>query len=296
MDNINHILCVQYGIKVTNKSIQQGGWASLAYKIDDGKSSYFLKIYERKRASTPKLTALIDQYTPILVWLKEHSNLKHHLTVPILTRQKEYTCEDDNNIYMLYDYINGKTIGNQDLTDNQIKQFSQIISELHLYGEDNPIKTEAIKEDFNVAFLEKLQDTLHAANSFSIDVRQLITPYVKPLLEMILHVDQLAKQLKEADLKMSLCHTDLHYWNLMQSDYLMLIDWEGLKLAPVEADLMFVVNKTYFNEFLAIYRRKHLNFSINPAALRFYQEKESWRIFGSLSNKYCMMSRKNKNE
>ncbi|MBP2079115.1 phosphotransferase [Oceanobacillus polygoni] len=273
MDNINNILRAHYNIGVINKSSQQGGWASLAYKLDDGKNAYFLKVYEKQRASTPKLTALIDQYTPILMWLKEHSNLKTHIIVPILTKQKEYTCEDENNIYMLYDYIDGGTIGNQSLADNQIKQFSQIISELHLYGEDIPIKTDAIKEDFDVAFLEQLQDTVSDRNNFMFDVWQLIRPYVKTLEEMTIHVKRLAKQLKVANLRMSLCHTDLHYWNLMQSDHLMLIDWEGLKLAPVEADLMFVVDKAYFNEFLTIYQKSHPNFSINSNALKFYQEK-----------------------
>lgn len=273
MDNINNILRTHYNLEVLNVSNQQGGWASLAYKVDDGKSSYFLKVYEKKRASTPKLTALIDQYIPILMWLKEYSNLKHHIIVPILTKQSAYTCEDENNIYMLYDYIEGDTIGNQDLTDTQIKQFSQIVSELHLYAEDIPIKTDAIKEDFDVTFLEQLKGTVSNGNNFPIDIWQLIRSYMKPLQEMIIRVEGLARKLKAANLKMSLCHTDLHYWNLMQSDHLILIDWEGLKLAPVEADLMFVVNKDYFNKFITIYRKNHPNFSIDSNVLQFYQEK-----------------------
>jgi thiamine kinase-like enzyme len=43
--------------------------------------------------------------------------------------------------------------------------------------------------------------------------------------------------MKAGNHAMQLCHTDAHGWNLMQNQNLMLIDWEGLKLAPVEADL-----------------------------------------------------------
>ncbi|WP_349774559.1 hypothetical protein [Paenibacillus cellulositrophicus] len=62
--------------------------------------------------------------------------------------------------------------------------------------------------------------------------------------------------------------------NLMQPQsrrQLMLIDWEGLKLAPVEADLMFVVDQPYFNEFMQIYRQFHPDFTLNGRTLLFYQ-------------------------
>lgn len=73
---------------------------------------------------------------------------------------------------------------------------------------------------------------------------------------------------------MALCHTDIHNWNLMQfKQQLILIDWEGLRLAPVEADMMFLVDKPYYNRFLSIYRKSHKDFVINPDALQFYQEK-----------------------
>lgn len=272
MDNIGNIVSTHYGIEIINKWSQQGGWASLAYKVYDGKKFYFLKVYEKQRASTPKLTALIDQYVPILMWLEKNSNLKNNIASPFLTIDGDYKCEDENNIYLLYDYIEGETIGNQELTDNQIEEFSQIISELHLYGEDLPFETEAIKEDFDVSFLEQLWEILNS-DHLPFDLGQQMRTYGNPLKEMIANVRKLSKCLKAADLKKTLCHTDLHYWNLMQSKHLMLIDWEGLKLAPVEADIMFLIEKPYFDKFLRIYHKKHPNFSLDHNALQFYQER-----------------------
>src|SRR5690625_4345995 len=59
----------------------------------------------------------------------------------------------------------------------------------------------------------------------------------------------------------------------MQSEQLMIIDWEGLRLAPAEADMMFFVDQPYFHTFLRIYQTFHPNYSINPGALNFYKKK-----------------------
>ncbi|MDI5791191.1 phosphotransferase [Bacillus licheniformis] len=66
----------------------------------------------------------------------------------------------------------------------------------------------------------------------------------------------LADDLKCSGRRLALCHTDVHGWNLMKTGgELILIDWEGLKLAPVEADLMFFANQPYAQEFCAFTAR-----------------------------------------
>lgn len=273
MDSIIHAVRTHYAIDIRELEQQKGGWASLAYKVNDGKTDYFLKVYEKHRASTPKLTAKMNHYVPVLLWLKENSSLNEKISVPILTNYQAYTCEDEMNIYMLFDYIEGDTIGDQTLTSHQVKQFAQIISELHAFGEDIPFDTDAIKEDFDVPFLEPLRHTLSSEHHVPSDVWQLLRTTVAPIKEKIIKVERLVQHLQSADLRMALCHTDLHFWNLMQSQHVILIDWEGMKLAPVEADMIFLVNKPFFNDFLEMYRQKHPNYSIHPEALQFYQEK-----------------------
>ncbi|GAY78238.1 aminoglycoside phosphotransferase family protein [Niallia sp. Sow4_A1] len=275
MDQVKSILKDYYNIDITDVLSQQGGWASLAYKVSNKNKSYFLKVYEKSRSSTPKLTALIDQYVPIMVWLKNSSDLQGKIPVPLITSSGEYKCEDEYGVYLLYDFIEGETIGDQDLTGNQVDQLSKILTELHSYGDDIPIRTDAIKEDFEVPFLQMLRQILQKGrNDFPSDVWELIHSYIPQLNKLIYTVEEYSQNLKNPILKMALCHTDLHNWNLMQSgNQLLLIDWEGLKLAPVEADLMFLVDKPYFDEFLSIYRKTHPNFSINRDAMTFYQGK-----------------------
>lgn len=57
----------------------------------------------------------------------------------------------------------------------------------------------------------------------------------------------------------------------MQSEQLKLIDWEGLTLAPIKADMIFLVDQLYFNECLKMYQEIHPNFLIDPEIMQFYQ-------------------------
>ncbi|PUA36581.1 kinase [Paenibacillus elgii] len=273
MNNIPNLLKEHYDLDATNILPQQGGWAALAFKVYSGKQAFFLKVYEKSRASTPKWTALIDQYVPITIWLMQHSALKGRLPVPVPTQTGAYKCEDDDGIYLLYEYIEGETIGEKALTAGQIAELSNMIAELHLYGEEIPVETKAIKEDFTVPFLPQLRVALdREVCTLPRDLKELITPHLKQVEELADTVEKLSAELKNRNLRMALCHTDLHPWNLMQTDReLVLIDWEGLKLAPVEADLMSFVDEPYYDDFVPIYRQVHPDFAINPDVLQFYR-------------------------
>lgn len=59
------------------------------------------------------------------------------------------------------------------------------------------------------------------------DVWKLIYSFKSQLNNLIQTVEELSQNLKNGDLRMSLCHTVLHNWNLMQpGQELMLIDWK----------------------------------------------------------------------
>lgn len=273
MYKIRKVLKEQYDLDSTNVSSQQGGWSALAYKVQSSKGAYFLKVYEKSRASTPKWTALIDKYVPILVWLKQNSGLKGKIPVPVATKNGAYECEDEDGIYLLYEYVEGETIGDNGLTEEQVRSLSAIIAELHSYGEEIPVETSAIKEDFIIPFLPPMRNFLEKENDkIDDDVRALINPHIEQIKKLIDTLKLLSESLKNSHVRMALCHTDLHNWNLMQSDReLILIDWEGLRLAPVEADLMFLVDQPYYDDFLNMYRKVHQHFAINPDILEFYQ-------------------------
>ncbi|MED1917362.1 aminoglycoside phosphotransferase family protein [Bacillus thuringiensis] len=273
MDHFKTILRHQYDIDAVDVTPQQGGWSALAYKVISDQQSFFLKVYEKSRASTPKWTALIDKYVPIIQWLSRQTRLQGKIPVPLLTRNAAYKHEDDMGIYQLFAYIEGKTIGNQALNSLQVRQLAEIIAELHLYGEEIPVSTAAIKEDFRIPFAEQFREMLNEdIHRLPDDVNEIVKPFANILATRMNDLEMIAEELRGSEVKMKLCHTDIHNWNLMQSgQQLILIDWEGLRLAPVEADLMFLVDQPFFEEFMAIYQMTHTNYVVNRQALEFYQ-------------------------
>ncbi|MFS1511600.1 aminoglycoside phosphotransferase family protein [Chengkuizengella sp. SCS-71B] len=271
--NLKKILENEYNINAKGFNSQTGGWASLAFEVISNNRTYFLKAYEKSRASTPKWTSLIDEYIPIINWFNNNTALNGKIIKPIKTINGNYKCEDDKAIYILFEFIYGTTIGDKNLTEEQIKSLAEIISELHSYGKEIPIATDKIREDFKLPFCLSLKEFFE--NDITIDssgIRDSIGPFYPKILELIHVTENLAKILLEMKLKFVLCHTDLHNWNFMQTENnLILIDWEGLKLAPVEADMFFLVDKPYYEKFIDIYKHRHQDFEINEKVLLFYR-------------------------
>jgi thiamine kinase-like enzyme len=116
------------------------------------------------------------------------------------------------------------------------------------------VNTAQIKENFELPSLHSLKQVLDGQlYAVPPDINDVLYPFIEPLNILVTAVEGFSQRLKHHSLRYILCHTDLHNWNLMQSgDDLVLIDWEGIRLAPVEADMMFVVDRImmYFGTFI----------------------------------------------
>lgn len=280
MHKLKELLSRHYGLSARQITPRQGGWSALAYQVETEEGLAFLKMYEKSRASTPKWTALIDQYVPLLLRLREYSSLQGKLPVPLLTIDGQYKCENDDGIFLLYEHIDGETIGSKSLTDTQIIQLADIMAELHTYDEAFVMGTVQqsilpLKEDFELPFLPSLYGTIiEPSPSIACDLHEVLAPFKDPLIALMDSVRTLSQRLQQRPLRHVLCHTDLHHWNLMSSDgQLILIDWEGIRIAPVEADWMFIADKPYHDDFLTAYRKRHPSFVPDPEALSFYQSR-----------------------
>lgn len=264
------VLLRHYGIDAIEIKKTQGGWASLAYHVKSVEdASYFLKVYEKKRASTPKWTMMVDVYIPIVVWLGENV-LKDRIVEPILTSEGKSKCEDENYIYILFEYIDGLTIGENQLTNQQVDDLSGIISDFHIPADQIPYPTSRIKEDFQMDFADQLASFLETEVQDA-ELESLLIGHFELLKLRLEQLNVLVSILKSKDLPFVLCHTDLHNWNMMQTEeQLILLDWEGLKMAPPEADLFGLVEEPYFAQIMANYQKNHKGYTIDEDALKFY--------------------------
>lgn len=272
----SEILDKYYNISVTTITEQEGGWSALAFKVDTTSGIFFLKAYDKHRMSTDIWTATIDTYMPIVIWLNQNTNLKGRIVSPVLTNEGQYKCEDDRFIIFLFPYIEGYTLCDKPKSDKQNKEMAEIIAELHQYNDEIPVSTDAIKEDFAVPFCHELKEIISSIELPSANETLNILKANETVLYKNIEITQkLASKLSKENLPHVLCHTDVHGWNLMQSDRLILIDWEGMKLAPPEADLFAFIDNLFWHncsaEFMEIYKKAHPNYEINVDALTFYQ-------------------------
>ncbi|HCO67390.1 MAG TPA: hypothetical protein DIT04_06500 [Dysgonomonas sp.] len=268
--NLSLILSEAYNLKDCIITEQQGGWTSLAYRVENSSGVYFLKVYDKKRKSTAKWTALIDNYIPIVIWLNDNF-LKARIIEPILTSDNACKYENRDIICLLFKYIDGETIGDNPLNNQQIEELADIISELHSHGDDVPFSKEAITENYELAFNNELLYFLDTENE-NRELKDIVSPFSQKIKDLIERIENLKGLIKHKQIPFVLCHSDIHNWNLMQTKKnLVFIDWEGLKYAPAESDLYALVNEPYFDKFLSVYRKKHTDYIPDEDILLFYK-------------------------
>jgi spectinomycin phosphotransferase len=272
MLDFKSVLQEQYNVKPSHITAQKGGWASLAYRVETAAEPYFLKVYEKSRASTPKWTSLIKDYIPIVLWLNANTNLRHKIIKPIPTINGRYSCEDEYNIYILFDYIEGEIMEGQYIDENTMVQLAHIISELHKYDEGLPLPTSRIREDYSLPFCDLLNKFISKEYiNCSTDLKATLEPFIENIKAILIRVQLLANELIDMEQKYVLCHTDIHNGNIIRNDHIVLIDWEGLKLAPPEADLFMLIDRPYWKSFVSVYKEVHRDFEINNAVMEFYR-------------------------
>lgn len=274
MEKIITILKKQFDIECTDIVETDGGLSASKYKIRTENNDYFLKVYDKKLIQTHLWIENIDNYMPILLWLNKNTKLQGKIINPITTKSGSYRTEDENNVYILFDYIDGTNIEGKHLTRIQIIEIAEIMAQLHSYGQEIPIKMDKIIENFEVPFCYSLEN--YIVNGYTTspnDLKVILRPCREQLLLKIDETKLLSKKVKQIKNKMVLCHTDAHGWNLMQSEHIVLVDWEGMRLAPAEADLFMFATKYYWDIFIKHYSNIRTGFELDQNMLSFYSSR-----------------------
>ena len=187
---------------------------------------------------------------------------------PIINKNGRCKGETKDYVYVLFPYIDGVTPQTTPLSVSQQKELAELVGELHRHSSDIPFDLSSIQETYEIPCAELLNMPHGEIDGYDL------------LMRAIDKVHALAENVKAAKPPFVLCHTDIHGWNIMQSDKLILIDWETIKLAPAELDLYTFWGDwylggskrvSYWDTFLPIYRRIHPEYVVREEILRFYQ-------------------------
>jgi len=287
MDKIKQVLDKQFGIKANNVvEIISASW-TMNYKITDGTKTYFFKMYDKSKTQTSLWTENIDTYIPILFWLNENTDLRGRITSPYKTTSDEYLFEDDENIFLLFDYIEGETVGNS-MMPSQLTEAAEILATLHNISHEIPFNMDKLKEDFSVPFCHSLEEFItDELDKSPADIKSIMLPYLKQLVEKNDEVKMLAEKFKAKTFEMALCHVDAHGNNLMQGERLVLVDWEMIKFAPVELDLIMFTKKEYWDIFIKQYQKLRPSFILDNDLLKFYVHRrnieDTWAYIESIT-------------
>ncbi len=133
-------------------------------------------------------------------------------------------------------------------------------------------------EQFNIPFESVLQKSLadleagtHVNRPGQRTLRDLVLPRRETILNMLAHLRELGAAARQLNPPLVLVHTDMHGGNLIRTPAggLIVVDWEGLMLAPAEFDLfMFMCDG--FDSMLAEYLRTTHNPHLHPELFAYY--------------------------
>jgi len=272
--SVKEILEGEYNLRNPQLGEASQGWATTVFRISAQGGDYFLKVYDTEKPSARYWVQKIDTYMPLVFWLWERTSLREHMVVPILTRSGLFRAQDSRYVYLLYPFLEGETLGEGLLTPEQGRLFARLVACLHTQGTRYPGQTAELQERFDPSFCTGLPERFRElCRDQSLD--KALSPNLGKIIFAVHTLRQWAEALRGAGLPFSLCHTDLHGGNLMRGSTLYLLDWEGLTLAPAEADLFALTEGFFFDslwhDFYAVYQRERPGFQVNRTALAYYR-------------------------
>jgi len=267
---LDRILSAQYHLQNAKLTGVPPGWSALAYRVDADSGRYFLKVYDKTRYTSQAWIQGIDRYMPTVLWLGEHTSLRDRIPRVVRAANGNYKHEDEERVYILFDWIEGVTPRDAPLTGPQLASLAQITAELHSFNEQMPASSSVIRERYDIPFYESLMS--RARNADENNPKESL----QAIIEKLLHLSEVSRTLHGLNLPFTLCHNDIHGWNVItRGDGLVLLDWEGLRFAPREADLFMFKYERYWgqrwNAFWDVYKKAHPNLEINETAMRFFQ-------------------------
>jgi spectinomycin phosphotransferase len=253
-------LAQQFGLPVRGLDFWPSFWTSACYIVQaaDGQRC-FLKLtpenYTLTIASDP------DFYLPLTYALHAHGILPH-IAYPLPARDGRFMRTFDGFRMILFNYIEGETIGFGKLPAGIEARLAGLVGRLHRSTSQIRLP-HVMAERFDLIFepdlrrnLARLENLPPSARPGLQALRSLLLPRQNELLGLLERTHALQAYAIGAKKPCVFCHADLHGGNLMldRSGNLYLIDWEGAILAPPEQDLFFFADHDdFWQHFLPAY-------------------------------------------
>ncbi len=276
-------VCRIFGVSPVQSPVPiKGGYVAYVHRIDctDG-TTYVSKTYDAHRPITAMIMPTLERISLATQWLARQPTVQQRLVAPLTGVTGDVLVSDGRYTTLLFPFVEGVTPREQPLTNTQFTHLVDTVSRIHAIDADTPALAAVPRERFAPIWIDDIAPT--------IDRIALSSHVLSPILSaksVSLHASfgdfrTLSYALAAKQHPMVLCHTDIHGYNVVinSADVPVLIDWEGLTVAPSEHDLMFWTTHERWPLLYEQYRLLHPQHVLDTQRLRYYQGR---RLFEDL--------------
>lgn len=181
-------------------------------------------------------------------------------------------------------FIEGQSGFDVALSEQQWFEFGRALKFIHSTTLPSSITDCLQREDFSnhwretVKYFQKLVDKRTFEDPVSAELAALVVQKRNEIDRLVSQADYLASILQKQSNEFVLCHADIHGGNVLIDDtgHLYIVDWDTLKLAPRERDLMFIgggVVTWKDPDEIPLFYRGYGEVDIDPVALTYYRHE-----------------------
>ena len=246
--------CERYGFgKVINITKISGGLMHKMFKVETDNGIYCVKVLN------PEVMSRKEAYGNFVV-SESVSNLAKKNGIPVssaLDIEGNYLTELDDMYYMVFEYIEGKTLKDDEITALHCKKIGNVLAHIHSldYAE--------IGLEPNIVEYKRLYDWESYINNPNFNKM----PYKNVFLKNYKKYNSMLKRANErfnaTNKNQTICHSDMDPKNVMwNNDNPIIIDWECAGVANPERELLedalcwsgFLSNNFSEEKFAAIFK------------------------------------------
>lgn len=212
--------------------VGEGSWV---YKgRDESQGSWLMKLSRLNTSTVARVTTYL------------HDELGLSFVIgPVLPLDQKATPRVNGYELSLYPFLEGKPLSYDGLNEEHQAEIAQDLRSMHDAKLPQPIRAFLPREPFD-KFQESARSLVRKAREYiGNDVllerlREVVMSKWDVIDRTIENGYRLSQYCKQHVYDLVVCHADIHPFNIMQTaTNLVMIDWDGIMLAPRERDLMF---------------------------------------------------------
>lgn len=233
-------LHVHYGLNSTALEFLPIGYDATAwvYRVDTEGDTFFLKL---KKGALHQASLFVPHFL-------RDSGISQ-IVAPIANKHGIlWTCLNPSFNVILYPFIEGKTGMEAGLSDKQWIEFGSILQQIHSTRLTPELSQIIQRETFIPQWAKRVReiDAQIEHGNFQhpteIELTQFWHSKRAEILNIVERTLEIGRKLQKQSLEFVVCHSDIHTANVLvdAESNLYIVDWDEVRLAPKERDLMFI--------------------------------------------------------